>query len=40
MTNNPSVIADPSGKVLEKASRLDLVVLELVAAEKVFRGVS
>ena len=28
----------PSGRVPEKASRWDLVVLELAAAEKVFRG--
>ena len=34
---NPSVIVDPSGRVPEKASRLDLVVLELAAAEKIFR---
>ena len=40
MMKNPSMIVLPSGRVLEKASRLDLVVLELVAAEKVFRGVS
>jgi len=38
MMKNPSVIVSPSGRVLEKASRLDLVVLELAAAEKVFRG--
>ena len=37
MMKNPSVIVDPSGKVTEKASRLDLVVLELAAAKKVFR---
>ena len=35
---NPSVIVSPSGRVLEKASRWDLMVLELAAAEKVFRG--
>ena len=38
MMKNPSVIIAPSGRVPEKASRLDLVVLELAAAEKVFRG--
>ena len=38
MMKNPSVIVAPSGRVPENASRLDLVVLELAAAEKVFRG--
>ena len=38
MMKNPSVIVFPSGRVPEKASRLDLVVLELAAVEKVFRG--
>ena len=33
LMKNPSVIVDPSGKVPEKASRLDLVVLELAAME-------
>ena len=33
---NPSVIVFPSGKVPEKGSRLDLVVLELAAAELCF----
>ena len=37
MMKNPSVIIDPSGRVPEKASRLDLVVQELVAAGIVFR---
>jgi hypothetical protein len=37
MMKNPSVIVDPSGRVPEKASRLDLVVLKLAAAGKVFR---
>ena len=35
---NPSVIVFPSDKVPERASRLDLVVLELAAAWIVFRG--
>ena len=34
---SPSVIVFPSGRVPEKASRLDLVVLELAAAETIFR---
>jgi hypothetical protein len=34
---NPSVIVAPFGRVSKKASRLDLVVLELAAAGKVFR---
>jgi len=38
MMKNPSMIVTPSGRVPEKASRLDFVVLELPAAEKVFRG--
>ena len=38
MIENPSVIESPSGRVLEKASRWDLVVVELAAVEKVFRG--
>jgi hypothetical protein len=33
MMNNPSVIVDPSGKVPKKASRLDLMVLELAVVE-------
>ena len=37
MMKNPSVIVDSSGKVPEKAPRLDLVVLELTAAGIVFR---
>ena len=37
MMENPSVIVAPSGRVLEKASRLEIVVLKLAAAEKVFR---
>ena len=37
MMKNPSVIVDPSGRVPEKASRLDLMVLELAAAGIVFR---
>ena len=36
MMKSPSVIVAPSGRVPEKASRLDLVVLELAAADKVF----
>ena len=32
------MIESPSGRVPEKASRWDLVVLELAVAEKVFRG--
>ena len=36
MMKTPSVIVSPTGKVPKKASRLDLVVLELAAAEKVF----
>ena len=36
MMKNPSVIVDPSGGVPEKASRSDLVVLELAVAETVF----
>ena len=36
MMKNPSVIVAPSDRVPEKASRLDLVVLELVAAETIF----
>ena len=36
MMKNPSVIVDPSRRVPKKASRLDLVVLELAAAETVF----
>jgi hypothetical protein len=36
MMKNPSVIVAPSGRVPKKASRLDLVVLELAAAETVF----
>ena len=35
---NPSVIVFPSGEVPERASRLDLVVLELAAAGIVFRS--
>ena len=38
MMTNPSMIVAPFGRVLEKASRLDLVVLELAAAENVFLG--
>ena len=39
MMKNPSVIVSPSSaRVPEKASRLDLVVLELAAVEKVFCG--
>ena len=34
------MIDSPSGRVPEKASRWDLVVLKIVAAEKVFRGLS
>jgi hypothetical protein len=34
----PSVIESPSCRVSEKASRWDLMVLELAAEEKVFRG--
>ena len=37
MMKNPSVIVDTSDRVPEKASRLDLVVLELAAAGIVFR---
>ena len=37
MMKNPSVIVDPSGRVPEKASRLDRVVLELAAAGIVLR---
>ena len=37
MMKNPSVIVDPFGRVPEKASRLDLVVLELAVAGIVFR---
>jgi hypothetical protein len=36
LMKNPSVIVDTSGRVPEKASRLDLVVLELAAAKTVF----
>ena len=36
MMKNPSVIVDPSGRVPEKASRLDLVVLELAMVKKYF----
>ena len=36
MMKNPSVIIDPSGRVPKKASRLDLVVLELASAGIVF----
>ena len=36
---NPSVIVFPSCKVPERASRLDLVVLELAAARILFRRV-
>ena len=35
---NPFVIDSPSDRVPEKASRLDLVVLELVVVDKVFHG--
>ena len=38
MMKNPYVIVSPSGRVPEKASIMDLVVLELAAVEKVFRG--
>ena len=38
MTKNPSMLVAPSGRVPEKASRLDLVVLELAVVEKVFCG--
>ena len=34
--NNPSVIVDPLERVLEKASRLDIVVLELATAKTIF----
>jgi hypothetical protein len=37
MMKNPSVIVAPSDRVPKKASRLDLMVLELAAAGKVFR---
>ena len=37
MVKNPSVMESPSGRVPEKASRWDLVVLELAAVEKVIR---
>ena len=37
MMKNPYIIVAPSSRVPEKASRLDLVVLELAAVEKVFR---
>ena len=37
MMKNPFVIINPSSRVPKKASRLDLVVLELVAAGIVFR---
>jgi hypothetical protein len=37
MMKNPSVIVASSSRVPEKASRLDLVVLELATMEKVFR---
>ena len=37
LMKNPSVIIDPSGRVPEMASRLDLVVLELAVAGIVFR---
>jgi hypothetical protein len=37
MMKNPSMIVTPSDRVPEKASRLDLMVLELVVTEKVFR---
>ena len=40
MMKNPSVIVAPSGRVSEKDSRLDLVVLELAAARIVFRRLS
>ena len=36
MMKNPFVIVGPSGRVSKKASRLDLVVLELAAARIVF----
>ena len=39
MMKNPCVIVAPSDRVPEKACRWDLVVLELAAAEKVFRGI-
>mgnify|MGYP005828729917 CR=1 FL=1 len=38
MMKNPSLIIDPSVKVPEKASRLDLVVLELAAMEILISG--
>jgi hypothetical protein len=38
MMLSPFVIVSPSGRVQEKASRWDLVVLELAAAKKVFYG--
>ena len=37
MMKNPFVIVSLSGRVPEKASRLDLVVMELAAAGIVFR---
>ena len=37
MMKNPSVIVDPSDRVPEKASGLDLLVLELTAVGIVFR---
>ena len=37
MMKNSSVTVDTSGSEPKKASRLDLVVLELAVAEKVFR---
>ena len=40
MMKNPSVIVSPSGRVPEKASRWDLMVLEFEAAEKWLRGSS
>ena len=36
MMKNPSVIVDPFGKVQEKASRLDLMVVELARLELCF----
>ena len=36
MMKNPSMFVAPSGRVPKKASRLDLMVLELAAAGKVF----
>ena len=36
MMKDPSVIVDPSGRVPEKASRLDLMVPELAAAKIMF----